>query len=81
MQAELYGKQFNTFKRYKKRKTIYVHLPPKNIAELKPWYLVNVDLIAPYSNYIRQQHPGGAIININVSLTCMMMINSAAGWF
>ena len=30
-------------------------MPPKNIAELKPWDLVHVDLIGPYSKSIIQQ--------------------------
>ena len=56
-------------------------MPPKNIAELKPWYLVHVDLIGPYSKSIRQHHPGSAIIRKNVSLTCMRMINPATASF
>ena len=42
---------------------------------------VHVDLIGSYSKYIRKQHPGGTIIKNNISLTCMVMINPAIGWF
>ena len=55
-------------------------MKPTNIEELKPWYLVNADLILPYSNYIVQQYPGVAIIKNNVSLACMTMIYPATGW-
>ena len=64
-----------------KDKTIYGSLPPKNIAELKPWYTVHLDLIGPYSKSIRQQHPGGAIIKNNFSLAFMTMIDPYMGWF
>ena len=55
-------------------------MPPKNIAELKPWDLVHVDLIGPYSKSIIQQQSGRSIIKTNVSLTCMTMIDPATGW-
>ena len=70
-----------TCQQFKKRKTIYGHLPPKNIAELKPWDLVHVDLIGPYSKSIIQQQPGYATIWKNVSMTCMTMIDPATDWF
>ena len=56
-------------------------MPPKNIEELKTWDLVHVDLICPCSKSIRQQHPGGAIIKNNVSITFMAMINPTTGGF
>ena len=65
----------------KNRKTIYGHLPPKNISELKPWYSVHVDLIGPYSKSIKQQHPGCTVLFRNSSLTYMKMIDPATGWF
>ena len=34
-----------------------------------------------YSKYIRQHHLYGANLKNNVSLTCMMMIDPATGWF
>ena len=40
-----------------------------------------MDLIGPYSNYIRQQNQGGAIIKNNVSLTRISMIYLDTGWF
>ena len=80
-QAELYAKPCNICQQFKGRKTLYGHLPPTNITELKPWDLVHVDLIGPYSKSIRQHHPGGNIIRNNFILTCMMMIDPATGWF
>ena len=44
-QAELYAKPCKISQQFKNRKTIYVHLPHKNIAELKPWDSVHADLI------------------------------------
>ena len=43
--------------------------------------MVHVELIGPYSKHIRQQNPGGAIINNNFILTCMKMIDPATSWF
>ena len=51
-----------------KKNTLYGPLPPKNIAEINPWYTVHVELIGTYSNYIRQHHLVGAIIKNNGSL-------------
>ena len=65
---------------FQKRKALFGNMTPKNIAELKPWYLVYVDMICPYSSSIRQQQTGGAIIKHNVSQTCMPMIDPATGW-
>ena len=80
MQAELYANPCKICKSFKNRKTLYGNIPPKNIAELKPWDSVNVHLIVTYSKYIRQHHTGGTIIKNNVSLTCMMMIEPKTGW-
>ena len=80
-QADLFAKMCKTCQRFKNRKTLYGHLPPNNIAELKPWYLVHVDLIGSYSNSIRQQKPGRILIQKNDSITCMMMIDLDTGWF
>ena len=66
---------------FKKRKTLYGYLPPKNITELKPWDLVHVDLIVLYINSIRKQKPGRTVIRNNASLTYMTMIDPATGWF
>ena len=51
------------------------------MVELKPWDTLYLDLIGPYTKYIIQQHPGDAIINNNGTLTWMMMIDPATGWF
>ena len=65
---------------FQKINTIFGHMTTKNIAELKPLDLVHVGLIFPYSSSIRQHQPGGAIINNNVSLTCMTMTDPATSW-
>ena len=70
-----------TCQQFKNRKTLYEHLPPNNIAELKPWDTVNVYLIGPYSKSIIQQHTGGTVIKKNASLTFMTIIDPATGWF
>ena len=62
------AKTCKIFQQFKKRKNIYGYLLPNHIAELKPWYLVHVDMIDTYSKSIIQQHSGGAIIWKNVSL-------------
>ena len=80
-QAQMCTKACKICQQFKKRKTIYRHLPPRNIAELKPWNAVHVDLIGPYIKSIRQQQPGGTVIRKNSSLTCMTMIDPATGWF
>ena len=51
-QAEMFAKTFKICQQFKKRKTIYGHLQPNNISELKRWDLVHVDLIGPYRNSI-----------------------------
>ena len=73
--------QCKIYQQLKNRKTVYVHLPHKNIVELKPWDTVHVDMIGPYSKYIKQQQPCGAIIKNDVSLTCMKMIDLDTYWF
>ena len=65
------------YQKFKNKKTIYGHMPPNNIEELKPWYLVHVDLIDPYIKSIIQQQPGGTVIRKNDNLTCMNMIDPA----
>ena len=80
-QADLFSKTCKICQQFKNRKTLYGHLPPKNIEELKPWDMVHVDLIGTYINSIRQPHPGSAIINKNFSLTCMAMIDPITDWF
>ena len=65
----------------KRERLFYGNLPPKNIAELKPWGSVHVDLIGTYRKSIRQQEPGVSIIRNNDRLTCMTMVEPATGWF
>ena len=81
MQAELYATPYKICQCLKNRKTLYINLTPKNISEIKPWDLLYVELIGPYSKSIRQHHPGGAIIKNNFSITCMTMIKPTMGWF
>ena len=80
-QAELFAKTCKICQKFKKRKTIYGHLPPKNIVELKPWYKLYVYLIGPYSKSLRQHQSGGTVIIKNSSLTCVKMIEPSTGWF
>ena len=80
-QSDLFDNMCKTCQHFKKRKTLYGHLPPKNIAELKPWDTVEVDLIGPYSKSIIKHHPGGTVIRNNARLTCMTIIDLATGWF
>ena len=47
-QGELFTKMCKICQQFKKRNTLYGNLSPKNIAELKPWDTVHVDLIVPY---------------------------------
>ena len=77
----MFAKACKICQHFKKRRNLYGHLRPKKIEEIKPWYLVSVYLIGPYSKSIRKQHPGGAIISNNSSLTCMTMIDTVTGWF
>ena len=71
----------NKFQQFKNRKTICGKIIPKIIAALKLWNSVHIYLICPYSNSIRQQQPGGAIIKKGMSLTCMTIIDPTKGWF
>ena len=81
MQAELYANPFKIRKQFKSIKTIFWNISHKRLVDLKPWYLVHVDLVLPYSNSIRQQKLVGATINNNISLACMMIFDPATGWF
>ena len=74
-QVEMISKTCKTCKQFKNRKTLYGYLTPKNIAELKPWDLVHVELIGPYINSIRKQQSGNVIIRKNASLTCITIID------
>ena len=68
-------------KTVQKINTLYGRLPPKNIAGLKLWDMVHVELIGLYSKSIRQQQPVVDIINNDVSLTSMTMIDPTMVWF
>ena len=52
MQADMFAKTYNICKQLKNRKTLYGHVSPKNIAELKLWESVHADMIGPYINTI-----------------------------
>ena len=80
-QEELYANPCKICHQFKRRNTQYGHLPPNNIAELKPWDMVHVDLIGSYINIIRQPNTVENTTRNNVSRTCMTIIDSAAGWF
>jgi hypothetical protein len=67
--------------KFKKRKARYGHLPPKIIGESQPWHTVHIDLIGPYTVKAKQHQPGNKIVNTELQLTCMTLIDPAAGWF
>ena len=48
-QAGLYAKPCKICQHFKKGKTLYGNLPPKNISKLKPWNLVHLYLIGTYN--------------------------------
>ena len=77
----MYAYLRNIFQHFKKRNILYGNITPKNIAELKLWNSVHVDLIGPYSKSIRKHQPGGVIIFKNISLTYMTMIYPVTEWF
>ena len=79
--AELSVKTCNQCQQFKHKKTIYGKLPTNIVASLKPWILVHINLIGPYSKSIIQQQPYIAIIQKYMSLACMTMIDPATGWF
>ena len=80
-QSEIYDKLCKICQKIKNIKTIYVHMPPKNISELKPWDSVHVNLIGPYSKSIIKQHICRYFSKNNFSLACMKMIDPATAWF
>ena len=67
MKVKMYAKLCKICRSIKNIKTLYGNLPHSNIAEIRLWDSVHVELIISYSKSIRQQHPGGAIITTNVS--------------
>ena len=80
-QSKMFCKKCETCQKFKKRKTRYGHLPPKNIGVLKPWEKVHIDLIGPYSVLALQQRPGQKREMTELSLTAMTFIDPATGWF
>ena len=68
-QADLYAKPGKICEQFKNENILYGRLPPKNIAELKPWDAVYVNLLVSYSKSASQQQPDGTIINNNFRLT------------
>ena len=81
MQADLFALTCKICQKFKNRETLYGHLRPKNITELKTWDTVHVDLTGPCIKYIIQQQPGRTVIRNIASLTCMNKIEPATGWF
>jgi len=80
-QAKQYAKACQQCQKFKRRKTRYGHLPPKEIGDLKPWQTVHVDLIGPYTVTAKQYQPGNKIVVTELKLTCMTFIDPATGWF
>ena len=47
MQTDISIKSYNECQHFNNKYTLYVHLPPNIIAELKPWELVDIKRIGP----------------------------------
>jgi len=80
-QAKKFCKVCDTCQRFKKRRSRYGYLPPKNIGDLKPWNTVHIDLIGPYTVEVQQNQPGNEIKKVKLQLTCMTFLDPATGWF
>ena len=80
-QEDISIKKCKKCQQFKNRNTLYGHLSPKIVTALKLWNSVHIGLIGPYYKSIIQHHPAGAIINKDVSLTCMIIIDPVTGWF
>ena len=72
-QAELFAKACKILQKFKKRKSLYGNLPSKNIAKLKMWDSVHVDLIGPYSKSIIQ-HLSGNMKLIGPTTSCFKTV-------
>ena len=64
-----------------KLRSCYGHLPPKNLAELKPCHIDHIDLIGPYTKKVKQHQPDNIFKDIYLQLCCMTFIDPATGWF
>jgi hypothetical protein len=80
-QAKQIAKACPQCQKFKKRKAIYGHLPPKIIGELQPWHTVHINLIGLYTVSAKQHQPGRKIVNTELQLTCMTFVDPATGWF
>ena len=80
-QCNIFCRKCSDCQKHKPRKRKYGQLPPKNVGELVPWDTVHTDLIGPYTILAKQFQPDGTIIDVELSLTCMTMIDPVTGWF
>jgi hypothetical protein len=80
-QAKQHAKRCKSCQKFKRRAARYGHVPPMNIAQLKPWDTVHIDLIGPYTKTVKQHQPGNNIKEVDLFLTCMTMIDPSTGWF
>ena len=80
-QATQYAKQYKVFFKRSKLKKRYEHLPPMNIAELKPWNMVHIYLIGPYNKTVQQLQPGNLIKDVYLNSTCMTFIYPCTRWY
>ena len=81
-QCEQYCKRCSICQKFKKKKTKYGHVPPKEVGDLKPWDTVHIDLIGPYTKEVYQQQPGvDKPKKVDLELTAMTFIDPATGWF
>ena len=79
--CQKFTKTCKEYQKFKKRKRKYGHLQTKIVGDLHPWYTVHVDLIGPYSLWVKKQLPDGKIVDHEFSLTCMTFLDPATGWF
>ena len=80
-QCNKFCRKCSDCQKHKPRKRKYGHVPPKNVGELVPWDTVHTDLIGPYAIRANQFQPDGTTIEVELSLTCMTMIDPVTGWF
>ena len=68
-QAVKYCKRCPICQKFKKRKTRYGQVPPKDISdEMEPWSTIHIDLVGPYTILAKQEFPGQSIKEVQLEL-------------
>ena len=81
-QSEQYCKRCKICQQYKRKKTKYGHVPPKEVGDLKPWDTVHIDLVGPYTKTVKQDQPGlDKSKKVDLQLLAMTFLDPATGWF